>query len=87
MDEALRNETAKRIEDLSQGVHGELLRAALESALLKAEHEQIVLNAAYLVDRSRRDEFQAEAGKVKRKYEKQGLTIHLSGPWAPYSFC
>ncbi len=87
LDEALRNETAKRVEDLSQGVNGELLRAALEGALLKAEHEQIVLNAAYLVDRSRRDEFQAEAAKVKRKYEKEGLTIHLSGPWAPYSFC
>lgn len=87
MDESLRNETAKRIEDLSQGVHGELLRAALEGALLKAEHEQIVLNAAYLVDRSRRDQFQAEAGKVKRKYENQGVTVHLSGPWAPYSFC
>lgn len=87
LDEALRNETAKRIEDLSQGVHGELVRASLESALLKSEHEQIVLNAAYLVDRSRRQEFQDEASKVKRKYEKQGLAIHLSGPWAPYSFC
>jgi hypothetical protein len=87
MDEALRNETAKRIETMSQDVHHELGQAALEGALLKAEHEQIVLNAAYLVDRSRRNEFQEEAGKVKRKYEKQGLTIHLSGPWAPYSFC
>jgi hypothetical protein len=87
MDEALRIETAKRIEDLSRGVHAELAKAALESALLKSEHEQIVLNAAYLVDRSRRDEFQAEAERVKHKYEKQGLAIHLSGPWAPYSFC
>ena len=87
MEEALRNETAKRIEEMSQGVHRELARAALESSLLKAEHEQIVLNAAYLVDRSREDEFQAGAGKVKRKYEQEGLTIHLSGPWAPYSFC
>jgi predicted transglutaminase-like protease len=72
---------------MSQAVHDELSRAALESALLKAEHEQIVLNAAYLVDNSHREDFQAEAGKVKRKYEKQGLAIHLSGPWAPYSFC
>jgi Gas vesicle synthesis protein GvpL/GvpF len=87
VDEALRNETAKRIETMSQSVHQELVRSALEGALLKAEHEQIVLNAAYLVDRSHRSEFQEEAGKVKRKYEKQGLTVHLSGPWAPYSFC
>lgn len=87
MDEALRIETAKRIENLSRGVYAELAQAALEGALLKTEHEQIVLNAAYLVDRARRDEFQAEAGKVKRKYERQGLAIHLSGPWAPYSFC
>jgi hypothetical protein len=86
-DEALRIETAKRIEDLSQGVYAELAKAAVEGALLKTEHEQIVLNAAYLVDRSRREEFQGEAERVKRKYEKQGLAIHLSGPWAPYSFC
>ena len=87
MEEALRTETAKRIEEMSRAVHGELVRAALQGSLLKTEHEQIVLNAAYLVDHSRRDEFQEEAEKVKRKYEKQGLTIHLSGPWAPYSFC
>jgi Gas vesicle synthesis protein GvpL/GvpF len=87
LDEAVRNEVAKRIEAMSQAVHDELSRAALESALLKAEHEQIILNAAYLVDNSRREDFQVEAGKVKRKYEMQGLDIHLSGPWAPYSFC
>jgi hypothetical protein len=87
VDEALRTETAKRVEELSRAVHHDLEDAALESAVLKSEHEQIVMNAAYLVDTSRRGEFQAEAGKVKRKYEREGLAIHLSGPWAPYSFC
>jgi hypothetical protein len=87
LDEALGIETAKRVEAMSRSVHGELSGAALENAILKSEHEQIILNAAYLVDRSRRDEFQAQAGRVKKEFEKEGLTIHLSGPWAPYSFC
>jgi len=87
MDEALRSETAKKIGDVSGAVHSELGRAAVQSTLLKSDHEQIVLNGAYLVDRSRHDEFQSEAERIKNKFEKQGLTIHVSGPWAPYSFC
>jgi hypothetical protein len=87
MDEALRSETAKKIGDVSGAVHSELGRAAVQSTLLKSDHEQIILNGAYLVDRSRHGEFQSEAEKIKNKFEKQGLTIHVSGPWAPYSFC
>jgi hypothetical protein len=87
VDEALRTETAKKIDEMSRSIQAELARGASESAILKAEHEQIVLNAAYLVDRARREEFQAWAAKVKRKFEREGLSIHLSGPWAPYSFC
>jgi hypothetical protein len=87
VDEATRTEAAKRVEAMSRSVYSELARGANESTILKSEHEQIILNAAYLVDASRRAEFQKQAETVKRKYEKQGLTIHLSGPWAPYSFC
>lgn len=87
MDEALRNETAKSIEELANGVHADLSKAALQSALLKSDHEQIALNGAYLVARSQRSEFEAQVGNVKRRYEKEGVGIHLSGPWAPYSFC
>jgi len=87
MDEALRSEIAKRIGDVSGAVHTELGRAAVKSTLLKSDHEQIILNGAYLVDRARHDEFQSEAEKIKGRFEKHGLTIHVSGPWAPYSFC
>ena len=87
MDEALRSETAKRIGDVSGAVHNELGRAAVQSTLLKSDHEQIILNGAYLVDRSKQSEFQSEAEKIMGKFGKQGLTIHVSGPWAPYSFC
>jgi hypothetical protein len=87
MDEALRSETAKKVGDVSGAVHTELGRAAVQSTLLKSDHEQIILNGAYLVERSRHHEFQSEAEKVKSKFEKQGVSIHVSGPWAPYSFC
>ena len=87
MDEALRNETAKTIEELAKNVHTDLTKAALQSALLKSDHEQIALNAAYLVPRGQRKEFEAQVVAVKRRYESEGVGIHLSGPWAPYSFC
>jgi gas vesicle protein GvpL/GvpF len=86
MEESLRNETYKKVDEMSRDIHGRLSGAALENAVLKSEHDQIILNAAYLVNRSH-DDFEREVDTIKKSFEKEGLVIHLSGPWAPYSFC
>jgi hypothetical protein len=87
MTEAIRSETYKRLDALSSEIHKELSRNCEQSSLLRSEHEQIVLNAAYLVRSSESDAFLTRAADLGRKYAEKGLIVHSSGPWAPYSFC
>ncbi|UCM90524.1 GvpL/GvpF family gas vesicle protein [Streptomyces marincola] len=54
--------------------------------LTGAQHPQ-VLNAAYLVDRSRSAELAATVAALRGGTERGApLRIELTGPWAPYSF-
>jgi hypothetical protein len=87
MDEAVRNETYKRIDHLSGQIHRELATDAQQSCLLKTDFDQIILNAAYLVNRDDVIKFRKKMDNLKERYEKDGLIFHMSGPWAPYSFC
>jgi uncharacterized protein YhaN len=87
MDEAIRNETYKRIERLSGQIHSDLTKASQESCLLRSDFDQIFLNAAYLIDRDETVKFHKKLDNLKDKYQSDGLIFHLSGPWAPYSFC
>ncbi len=87
MDEAIKNGMFRKIDQLGNGIHRELVKSAQDSCLLKADLEQIILNAAYLVDRNGYDSFNSTIERLKAKYDNDGLTFHVSGPWAPYSFC
>ncbi len=87
MDEAIRNDTYRRIEALSQEIHSDLGKTVSESCLLRSDFDQIILNAAYLIDRAGATRFHKRLESIKTKYAKEGFTFHLSGPWAPYSFC
>ncbi|HJT09536.1 MAG TPA: GvpL/GvpF family gas vesicle protein [Candidatus Nitrosotalea sp.] len=86
MDEAIRNETHRRIEQISKDIHDELAKTVQQNCLLRSDFDQIVLNAAYLIDRNSVTKFHKKLDTLKDKY-KEGLLFHLSGPWAPYSFC
>lgn len=46
-----------------------------------------VANWAFLVARSAVDEFAARVESINAEYAGQGLTLELSGPWPPYTFC
>lgn len=46
----------------------------------------LVLNAAFLVDRKRLDEFRARVGERVREFQPRGLTFDFTGPWPPYNF-
>jgi hypothetical protein len=87
MSEAVRSEAYRKMDELSREIHDDLVRNSQESSVLKSEHEQIVLNAAYLVRRGDGDAFLARAGNLGKEYADKGLIVHSSGPWAPYSFC
>jgi hypothetical protein len=46
----------------------------------------LVLNAAFLVDRSRLAEFRNAVGERVRDYQPRGLSLDFTGPWPPYNF-
>lgn len=47
---------------------------------------EMVLNAAYLMDDARADEFAGLVGKIEERYRDRGLRFQLTGPWPPYNF-
>jgi hypothetical protein len=46
----------------------------------------LVLDAAYLVDRQRENEFQQVMTSLTSVLEIEGFLLKLTGPWPPYSF-
>src|SRR5437867_4073819 len=87
MNDAIKNEILKKIEKLGSEIHHDLVSCAADSSLLKADLENVILNAAYLVNKSEIEKFNDKFEKLKKKHCAHGLIFHQSGPWAPYSFC
>jgi hypothetical protein len=87
MDEAVKSEAFRKVDELSRKIHADLVKGSRENSILKSDHQQIVLNAAYLVRRADGQDFLARASLLGKEYEERGLVVHSSGPWAPYSFC
>jgi hypothetical protein len=46
----------------------------------------LVLNGAFLVERSRLDAFRAAVGEHVRTLQPRGLAFDFTGPWPPYNF-
>jgi hypothetical protein len=75
-------------------LHRDLTMHAAESRLLRPQNRAIsahrgemALNAAYLVERQRSQEFAALLEEFAADgHRDDGLTVALSGPFAPYSF-
>lgn len=72
-------------------IHAELSRYAAETRLHPPQAPQLtgskapmLLNAAYLLDSTRQDEFAAAVAALAGQYP--GLRVELTGPWPPYSF-
>lgn len=47
---------------------------------------ELVLKAAFLIEGGAAQAFQARAAEMKDAYLSQGLSVEVTGPWAPYSF-
>ena len=46
----------------------------------------LVLNGAFLVERSRLPQFRSAVAERVRAYQPRGLTFDFTGPWPPYNF-
>jgi hypothetical protein len=47
---------------------------------------RLLLDAAFLVPRSKEKRFCTAVARQTRKLAPEGYAVHLSGPWPPYSF-
>lgn len=72
-------------------IHAELCRYAAETRLhppqapqLTGSKEPMILNAAYLLDSARHEDFAAAVTTLAGRHP--GLRLELTGPWPPYSF-
>jgi hypothetical protein len=53
---------------------------------LPAQGAKLLLDAAFLVPRTRAAQFRAAAGRAARALASDGYRVSVSGPWPPYSF-
>ena len=93
LERELRDEAHALAEAAAADAHERLRERAAAATLLPPQHPdlsrrsgQMVLNGAYLVHRSRAEEFATVAREFDERRRAMGLQVELSGPWAPYNF-
>lgn len=87
LDDHVRSETSRKIEEMGSEAHKLLSAGAEDSKLLKTELARMILNGSYLTTRGSREKFDSALSEVRSRFSERGITVHSSGPWAPYSFC
>jgi hypothetical protein len=81
--ERAREAVAALYDELSAQARVARRRAASE---LPAPSGPLLLDAAFLVPRSRAKRFQAIAAREARSMSRDGYELMLTGPWPPYTF-
>jgi Mg2+ and Co2+ transporter CorA len=66
-------------------IHESLKPVAVASRSNKPIGDRMIMNAAYLVERAREQEFDEAVKSLSRKYEDL-LAFKYTGPWPPYNF-
>ena len=66
-------------------IHESLKPVAVASRSNKPIGDRMIMNAAYLVERSREQEFDEAVKALSRKYDDM-LSFKYTGPWPPYNF-
>ena len=77
---------------LAETLSEELNPCAVEVHLLRAQKmaeadREMLFHAAFLVSCTAVGAFQGHVERLQEQHALQGLTLEISGPWPPYSFC
>lgn len=75
----------ERANALMWSVYEPLRPLSVASRTAKPIVDDVILNAAFLVERVREDEFDQAVGRMTRRHEGL-LSFKYTGPWPPYSF-
>jgi hypothetical protein len=88
-----RDDVRATIERAAEETHARLRGQAAAATTLPPQDRRLsgragemVLNGAYLVERSSAARFAAVAKELDARHHEIGLTLELSGPFAPYNF-
>jgi hypothetical protein len=78
------------IQDSLNGLTKDSLKIRINRLLpgkVTERKEEMILNAAFLLRKSKVDTFMNRVDMIRRKYEENGLLADCTGPWPPYNFC
>ena len=80
VDAALQNRSERCVADIFE----QLRDVSVASRANKPIGDKMIMNAAFLVSRSREAAFDAKVKRVGSRYEN--MTFKYTGPWPPYNF-
>ncbi|MFI2410762.1 GvpL/GvpF family gas vesicle protein [Streptomyces sp. NPDC018947] len=88
-----RQDARARAASEAEAVDAELRRYAVAATRHRPQDERLtglrapqLLNAAYLVEDARREEFTAALARIDADGPRRDVRVTASGPWIPYSF-
>src|SRR3989442_5321959 len=76
---------ADRSNEYVAEVYERLRETAIASRPMKTIGDKMIMNAAFLVERGRADEFDRKVQEIGHKHEGK-LVFRYTGPWPPWSF-
>lgn len=84
--------TTARIDEVAEMVLDLMAAAAVEIQVKEPPVNQtagalLALNLATLVEHDGEDAFRAVVEEAAESFGPEGFSFHVSGPWAPFSFC
>jgi len=92
-ERGVREAASRLAADTAQQVHARLQDWAIDARTrppqnreLSGHEGEMVLNAAYLVERERTDELRRLVAELEEHHGGLGARIELTGPWPPYNF-
>ena len=92
-ERAIRDAAGQLAGDVAQQIHARLQDWALDARTappqnreLSGHEGEMVLNAAYLIERERSEELRGIIAELEEHHRGLGARIELSGPWPPYNF-
>jgi len=81
VEQALADKSSSIVKD----IYDHLRDAAIASRPDKPIGDKMIMNASFLVERDRADEFDHKVSEIGHKYEGK-LQFRYTGPWPPYNF-
>jgi hypothetical protein len=74
-----------RADEYVEEIYAALRECAIASRSNKPIGENMIMNAAFLVERERADAFDKAVNEIAKRFEGK-LNFKYTGPWPPYNF-